>query len=182
MGKFANFYDGVSALLDKLADKIDPGKADVKSANYSTSVLDSLERIADNYDPEAAGSGVILAYRSYDGDGSGYLFKDSGLTKKYKKSEVKSIIDDGGMICYNDTGFDSIYGTSALMTMAGRYVASGFAAIQDSSFNTYVVVRSATFNLSGSGDCAIPLPWDIMLSPVPDSPVPESGFEEEGGL
>ncbi len=55
MGKFANFYDGVSLLLDKLADKIDPGKADVKSANYSTSVLNSLERIAENYEPGSIG-------------------------------------------------------------------------------------------------------------------------------
>lgn len=47
MGKYANFYDGVRKLLDKIADALDPDSADVKTANYQTAVLNSLERIGD---------------------------------------------------------------------------------------------------------------------------------------
>ena len=47
MGKYANFYDGVRKLLDKIADALDPTGADVKTANYQTAVLDSLSRIGD---------------------------------------------------------------------------------------------------------------------------------------
>ena len=47
MGKYANFYDGVRKLLDKIADALDPGTADVKTANYQTAVLNSLSRIGD---------------------------------------------------------------------------------------------------------------------------------------
>ena len=47
MGKYANFYDGVRKLLDKVADALDPDSADVKTANYQTAVLNSLERIGE---------------------------------------------------------------------------------------------------------------------------------------
>lgn len=47
MGKYANFYDGVRKLLDKIADALDPGAADTKTANYQTAVLNSLSRIGD---------------------------------------------------------------------------------------------------------------------------------------
>lgn len=64
MGKYANFYDGVRKLLDKIADALDPGTADTKTANYQTAVLNSLSRIGDK-----VGSAVLPdASTATDGD------------------------------------------------------------------------------------------------------------------
>ena len=67
MGKYANFYDGVRELLDKIADALDPGTADTKTANYQTAVLNSLERIGDKVG-DVASATLPDASTATDGD------------------------------------------------------------------------------------------------------------------
>lgn len=89
MGKYANFQDGVKKLLDKIADKLD-GSSNYPSANYSTSVLNSLERIADNFDPSGGGLPQVWCYNRY-------LYKtdsDFSASNRYSVEEFKALLDD----------------------------------------------------------------------------------------
>lgn len=123
MARFANFYDGVSALLDKIADALDPDRANVKSSNYSTSVIDSLQRIADNFDPSAWG-GVpeVFVYSSY-------ITKEakSGTSYRYTKAELTQLLTDNPFVVWKTTvSYNSMdyYGLAFIWKPSGSTNAS----------------------------------------------------------